>query len=167
MITSINEARKRILRNHLYAEVKKLNPKLILDNGCGVKGSFNYGAFAGRITKSDLFMGVNSENLPYKSNSFDLVIFAGVIQYLDNPDKAMEECYRVLKKNGTLIITTISTNSLIKKISGFREEKRSYLMEGFLNYLRKFNFKPIENDYIDFPLIPRRYKMILYCVCQK
>lgn len=43
-------------------------------------------------------------HLPFKSNTFDTVVMAEVIEHLDNPIKAVEECARVSKKN--VIITT-------------------------------------------------------------
>jgi len=167
MIKFINETRKKILRKKILNEVRKRNPQKILDDGCGKKGSFDYGEFKNRITAADITMGIDSENLPYEDNSFDLVIFAGVIQYTNNPDKAMRECYRVLRKGGVLIITTINTNSFVKKIVGFRDEKRSYTFKEFEDYISKFSFKVLDKASIDFPLVPKRYRMILYYRCLK
>jgi ubiquinone/menaquinone biosynthesis C-methylase UbiE len=50
------------------------------------------------------------ENLPFVGRSFDLVVCAGVIEYLDQDDKALIEISRVLKPNGTAFITV--TNAL-------------------------------------------------------
>jgi ubiquinone/menaquinone biosynthesis C-methylase UbiE len=36
--------------------------------------------------------------LPYKANSFDLVICSEVLEHLEHPDKALEELHRVTKK---------------------------------------------------------------------
>lgn len=158
----INEARKRLLREKIAREVKRLKPKKILDNGCGEYGSFDYNEFESKITKADILYGINCEKLPYKSHSFDCVIFAGVIQYTNNPQKAIKECYRVLKKNGTLIISTINKDSLIKKIWGFKDEKQVYTLDQFVRFLEKFKFRVINKEMIDFWFIPKRYKMILY-----
>jgi ubiquinone/menaquinone biosynthesis C-methylase UbiE len=91
----INTRRKKILRKIIQQKIVEINPKKILDNGCGKDGSFDYGVFEKRITTADILYGIDSENLPYSNNSFDCVIFAGVIQYLNNPDKALKECFRV------------------------------------------------------------------------
>lgn len=53
---------------------------------------------------------VDMQNLPYKDNSFDLVISDQVIEHLENPKKAIEESYRVLKKDGIAIHTTCFIN---------------------------------------------------------
>lgn len=46
------------------------------------------------------------QNLPYPQNTFDTVIPLGVIEHFLNPDKVMNEMYRVLKTNGHLILMT-------------------------------------------------------------
>jgi len=45
------------------------------------------------------------EYLPFRDSSFDAVICAGVIEYLDADDRALKELNRVLKPSGILIIT--------------------------------------------------------------
>ena len=163
----INESRKKILREKIYWEIKKINPQKILDNGSGARGSFDYKEFKDKITKADIIYNINCENLPYKKENFDCVIFAGVIQYVANAKRAMKECARVLKKGGHLIISTISKNSIVKKITGFKDEKRSYTMKEFVNLLEENKFSILKKRYIDFWFIPKKYKMILYCVCKK
>ena len=46
------------------------------------------------------------DKLPYKNNSFDIIIASLVIHYLKNPNKAFKEFHRVLKKGGILIFST-------------------------------------------------------------
>lgn len=43
-------------------------------------------------------------NIPWKDNSFDVVTLTGVYHHFIFPDRALKEMYRVLKKNGKLII---------------------------------------------------------------
>jgi SAM-dependent methyltransferase len=146
----INESRKGILRKKIYQDIEKTNPKKILDNGCGKNGSFDYREFKDRITRADVLYGINCEKLPYKSKSFDCVIFAGVIQYVDNPEKAMKECFRVLKNNGILIIATINKDSLVKKLTGFKTERQVFTMREFGDFLERFKFKVLTKKYVDF-----------------
>jgi ubiquinone/menaquinone biosynthesis C-methylase UbiE len=47
----------------------------------------------------------NIECLPFKDNSFDTVISAGVIEYLNTDGPTLKELNRILKPGGTLIIT--------------------------------------------------------------
>lgn len=53
---------------------------------------------------------VDMERLPYKDECFDCVISDQVIEHLENPGKAIDESYRVLKKGGTAIHTTCFMN---------------------------------------------------------
>jgi len=50
---------------------------------------------------------IESDRFPYPDGEFDLVIFAEIIEHLLNdPCKVLREIKRVLKPNGTLILTT-------------------------------------------------------------
>ncbi len=57
-----------------------------------------------------LFDGYNT-NKP--TNSYDVVISADVLEHVPDPKKYLNECYRVLRDNGLLILTT--PNGLIAK----------------------------------------------------
>ncbi len=50
------------------------------------------------------------ENLPFIDRSFDLIVCAGVIEYLDQDDRALSEISRVLKPNGIAFLSV--TNAL-------------------------------------------------------
>ncbi len=58
----------------------------------------------------------NMENLPFKSNSFDYVVCTFVLCSVPNPEKAIKEMKRVIKKQGKIILLehVISQNKLIK-----------------------------------------------------
>ena len=46
------------------------------------------------------------EKLPFKSGTFDVATMIAFIEHLEKPEKVLTEVRRVLKKNGTIIITT-------------------------------------------------------------
>ena len=56
-----------------------------------------------RNPRFKLYVG-NVEHLRYKDNSFDIVFARNLLRNFVNPSKAFKEMYRVLKKNGKLII---------------------------------------------------------------
>ncbi|MEA2062701.1 MAG: class I SAM-dependent methyltransferase [Gemmatimonadota bacterium] len=51
------------------------------------------------------------ENLPYEDAGFNGVLMVVAICFLDDPAKAFEECRRVLKKDGRLVIGLVPADS--------------------------------------------------------
>ncbi len=51
------------------------------------------------------FTAADVRYLPFKNNSFDLIISSSTCDHFPEIDSALKELYRVLKPNGTLIIT--------------------------------------------------------------
>jgi ubiquinone/menaquinone biosynthesis C-methylase UbiE len=52
-----------------------------------------------------------AEQLPFPEQLFDDVLMALTLCFLENPEKALQECARVLRKNGRLILGTIPADS--------------------------------------------------------
>tara|TARA_B100000963_G_scaffold355130_1_gene372821 strand:- start:597 stop:1283 length:687 start_codon:yes stop_codon:yes gene_type:complete len=61
------------------------------------------------------------ENLKYGDNVFDIVTVGYGVRNFENLKKSLDEIYRVLKKNGTLIIleTSVPKNNIIKLFYNF------------------------------------------------
>ena len=55
---------------------------------------------------------INAEKIPYKDETFDVIIAEHMIYFVSNIEKALEEIKRVLKPNGRLYITTNSKNTM-------------------------------------------------------
>lgn len=52
-------------------------------------------------------LNIETENLPFQNNFFDLVIFSEILEHLlHNPIPVLKELKRVLKNSGSLLITT-------------------------------------------------------------
>jgi len=51
---------------------------------------------------------LDAHNLPFDDNSFDVVLIYEAIYYFPQIEKAFQEVYRVLKKGGKLIISTVN-----------------------------------------------------------
>jgi 2-polyprenyl-6-hydroxyphenyl methylase/3-demethylubiquinone-9 3-methyltransferase len=49
-----------------------------------------------------------AENLPYKDNTFDVVVCFDVLEHVENWEKVICEIYRVLNKNGIFLFDTIN-----------------------------------------------------------
>src|SRR3989344_4011776 len=87
----------------------------ILDN--------SYTAKFGNPTKSDI-LDINRDNKKatihddlrnlenIKENSYDCIILTQVLQFIDEYEKAIQECKRILKPDGTLLITLPSLSRI-------------------------------------------------------
>lgn len=82
----------------------------------------------------------DATDLPYEDGRFDTVVIANALHIMPNPDKALTEIRRVLKKGGLLIAPTFIHDGKINKI-------RIWLMEliGFHTF-----FKWKYDEYVDF-----------------
>jgi SAM-dependent methyltransferase len=59
---------------------------------------------------------LNVDTLDFENNSFDLIILGEVIEHLYDPDIILQECSRILKPNGVLLITTPNLLSWYNRI---------------------------------------------------
>lgn len=53
----------------------------------------------------------SAEDLPFEANSFDGILMAFTLCFIDSPDKALSQCHRILKENGQLLIGLIPADS--------------------------------------------------------
>jgi SAM-dependent methyltransferase len=113
--------------HHAYLHLRELSEQIkktinaeignkkvrILDVGCGNKPYFPF--FEG-VAESyiglDVYAGEKvdiispAEKIPFKRNSFDVVVCFQVLEHIENPEKAISEMHRVLKKDGILMLST-------------------------------------------------------------
>ncbi len=108
--------------DQMLAKVKT-NGK-ILDNGCGV-GLLHERLDSTEIVGLDLssemlkrakthydkLVLANSQKLPFKDESFDLVFCRSILHHLPKPELAVEQMSRVLKPNGEIVL--VETNASI------------------------------------------------------
>lgn len=68
-----------------------------------------------------------AEILPFADESFDFAIMITVICFVDDPLKAFKEAYRIIRKNGFLIIGIIDKTSLLgQTYEATKSESRFY-----------------------------------------
>jgi len=128
---------RQIICHRYFFASKFVHGMKVLEVCCGPGLSLGYlsrGAkliVGGDITKESLMQAQNhykgriglihmdAHKLPFKNGAFDTVICVAAIIYLELPT-FMEECYRVLKKDGRLILNTPN-----KDIPNFRRSRQS------------------------------------------
>lgn len=114
--------RLRIVYKILFDGIP-LKGKKFLDVGCGLGFfAFRAGKLGAEVHGIDIgkrlvrisskrypkgkFIVAPAQKLPFKSNSFDLVLCTEVIEHVNKQNKVLDELFRVLKKDGYLILTT-------------------------------------------------------------
>lgn len=149
---------KKYFLKYFKPHIKTNNSKTkVLDVGCGIGTYSKFLARKGfKVTGVDFseqmielakkksgseeidFKVANVYNLPFKDNSFDIVICVAVFQSILKPGMALKEMKRVLKNNGTIVIITLNGSSFeflskkddpfVHKLSWF---KHLMLKQGF------------------------------------
>lgn len=111
------------------------------------------------------YPAVDMQNMPYAAESFDLVIHSDTLEHVPNPVRALAECRRVLRPNGSLCITipTIvgrmsrSRVGLPKSFHGSAKTgSDDYLVQtefgaDMWTYFMLAGFKSVAIDTVDFP----------------
>lgn len=86
-------------------------------------------------TKPDYFC--SAENIPVENNHFDIILMTEVIEHLQNPESVLKECFRVLKNNGSFIITM----PLLYPIHADPYDFQRWTPDKIRQELRKIGFK--------------------------
>jgi SAM-dependent methyltransferase len=115
--TYITHSDQRLIK--IINLVEQIGPKNLLDIGCGdgyllkelrtvtpTTKLFGVDVYKTKINGIEIKEGDITKGLPFKDNSFECVILGEVIEHLPDPDFALSEIRRVLKKGGVLIIST-------------------------------------------------------------
>ena len=160
--TSKNPIQKFLINNFyssLISIIKDLSPNTILDAGCGEGFTMNKlskngigkeiegieymkeAISLGKKLYSDLANKQGSVyELPYKDNSFDLVICTEVLEHLEEPAKALKEILRVSKK---YLIISVPNEPLFMVSNFLRGKNLSRLGNdmGHINHWNPFSLK--------------------------
>jgi SAM-dependent methyltransferase len=120
---------KELLDDHVQSG------RRVLDLGCGTgpiveyvcsRGALYSGvdvaprmleAIATRVARSAYAASValqigSSEEIPHSPNSFDVVVAMGLVEYLDDPVRTLQEISRVTKPGGVALVTVPNLHSL-------------------------------------------------------
>ncbi|MFN3533654.1 MAG: class I SAM-dependent methyltransferase [Candidatus Brocadia sp.] len=174
-------------RTHIYrlnrrtAEVVKSiqtfyskSPAAILDIGTAdglmlnrIKDVFPDTTCVGIEYASDLISCNDSENihlirgdalvLPFKDNVFDVVIATAIIEHVSDPIQLIREAFRVLRKNGTFIMTTPHPfwEGIATYIGHLKEEEHNELitLRKLILLLKKAEFEIVNAEQFMISLI--------------
>ncbi|HSV94362.1 MAG TPA: class I SAM-dependent methyltransferase [Spirochaetia bacterium] len=134
------ENRFLVVTSEIEKAIKAINRKVsVLDIGCGdgiyekllSQECFEDSNFIGvdfskkQLSKAKQYFNktycvdLDSQKLPIKNNSIDIVICSEVLEHVFFPEKIISEASRVLKPGGTLIFSTPNVASLQTRLSLF------------------------------------------------
>ncbi|ADT83640.1 class I SAM-dependent methyltransferase [Thermococcus barophilus] len=88
-----------------------------------------------------LFIRANAYNLPFKKEAFDLVLSVTMFEFIHEPEKVLNEIYRILKLGGEVVIGTMNGKSLwflFKRV-------KSLFVETAYRYARFYTSKELES----------------------
>lgn len=111
-----------------------------------------------RLAGVDLTLELaNGEELPFDSESFDVVYAHGVLQYTAEPERMVSECRRVLKHGGEAIFMVYNR---ISWLNGLSKLMRVELEHEDAPVLRKYSISEYEKLLSAFPIVrivPERF----------
>ncbi len=70
------------------------------------------------VVRESLLLTASAQELPFRNDSFNVVIIKHIVEHLPDPKKAIEEIGRVTEPGGTLILATPNLDSLLKPWKG-------------------------------------------------
>jgi malonyl-CoA O-methyltransferase len=89
---------------------------------CGLDLAFNMLVQAGaKGGKECLLVNGDAEHIPFQRGSFDLVVSASTLQWLDSLDGCLEECRRVVKRDGVIAMAFFGGTTLWELQECYRE----------------------------------------------
>jgi SAM-dependent methyltransferase len=158
--------RKKLLKSILSSINVPING-VTLDIGCGVGSNLRALGLAGlyktvgldrsfyalSLAKSHLNLPlINGDlnQLPVRSKSFGLIIAMDILEHLEDDANGIRELYRVLKNEGTLIITVPAFGFLWGIQDVVTGHKRRYSRKEILVKLRQGGFTILRSSYFNF-----------------
>ena len=99
------------LNKHPLIIASDISPKILLQ----AKKRVEYEG----IKDSVQYVACDMQFCPFKDNFFDNILATQVIEHVPDDEKGLDELYRILKKDGLLIISTDNKKNYISKILDF------------------------------------------------
>ena len=90
---------------------------------------------------------IENEKLPFKDNSFDVIFSKSLLEHVQDPDNFIKESYRVLRKNGIIIILVPDWKSQLKHYWDDYTHCKAWTYKGLKDCLIINNFRNVECEY--------------------
>lgn len=157
--------------------MSEIRGSVILDNGCGTGILFDYlRGYNCKVIGMDISSGMiekarklnkniicgDSQCLPFKNNSFDIIFGRSLLHHLSDPAKGIEEMKRIIKNKGRIILVDTNDSMLsrlprkiIKHGGHFSQGHKNFHIDELLGLVSKdFRIAKIYFfGYIAYPLL--------------
>lgn len=144
-----------------FLESNSIKNKSVLEIGCGYGSLSVYlSKLGGKVTGVDIsseaikiskknamlfnqkikYLESNAINLPFKDNSFDLVVCCDTLEHIPDYNKAIDEIIRVSKSSGKIIITTpnlFNPKGIYYKLNTNQPFENNFTYFSIINRLKK------------------------------
>lgn len=166
-------SRRFLVRRQVEAEVRRVNRRLkILDVACATGMSFRFLSDLGDITGIDIshetirlcarrgitdIVQCDAMALPFREDSFDLVLALDACEHFEDDRKSMREMYRVLRPGGTVILTVPAFMFLWSPHDDSFHHLRRYTRPELKGKLEESGLKAVRASYYSFFLMPPVY----------
>jgi len=153
---------------HVYAAELKAVQALVPNYGCGIEVGVGTGRFAGplgcrlgvepsvKMAQIALRRGIHvvggvAEALPLGGERFDFVLMVTTVCFLDDMYRAFEECYRVLKRGGVLILGFVDRASPLGQVylahqneNVFYKDASFYTVDEIMGTVKQTGFRDFD-----------------------
>ena len=158
-------------RYFIQKTLERWSPKnqKILDIGCGTGRESKILAHFGQVTGIDgskevikfcrdknfhrLVLYEIKQQLPFASNTFDMVCAFDVLEHLKDDNLIIKEIYRILKRGGHLFLIVPAYQWLFSSHDRALGHQRRYNRKQILTLLKSANFKIIKISYTNMLLL--------------
>ena len=165
-----NIGRRRVLEAALARNLKfSPTERKVLDVGCGAGGNILFLKKFGRVTGFDiseealsfssdkgfsqLVLG-RAEKMPFPNGSFGIVSALDCIEHIEDDEATLQEAYRVLKDDGTLLLTVPAHRWLWSRHDEALHHKRRYTTKDLRRKIQDAGFALQEITHFVVPAIP-------------
>lgn len=104
------------------------------------------------------FVKANAEKLPIKNRSIRTILAVFVLHHIPNYKKVLNEIYRVLKKDGRLVLVENYTDDLFKKIINYyfieMNTINKWTIDEILDHVKEIGFRNVQFKIIPSKIVP-------------